>query len=96
MPNSIYGATGSTYGSRFFKPKKCSCGAFFFGAEKECENCFFKRNYAKIGNCVIENSEFRCGKSELTCENYFKCLNTAANRGWDGWRIVKYGDKIKS
>jgi hypothetical protein len=78
------GISGFPSGAKFLK-RRCKCGKIFFGEEKLCDECHFKRNYVKVGRCILENAEGRC-KDFFKCKNYDFCLEEASKRNWEGWR----------
>jgi len=93
MLKNMTGKFGFQNGLRFSKPKICACGATFYGPSKECDECYFKQNYLKVGKCIIENAPGRCEETDLTCEHYNECLDAANKNNWIGWRKVKNGNQ---
>jgi hypothetical protein len=81
------GKFGFQDGLKFSKVKKCKCGNYYNGPADMCDECFFKNNYIKMNNCVLENAQGRCEEGDK-CPFYNKCLNATAARGWNGWRKI--------
>ena len=87
------GKFGLQDGLRFYRPKKCTCGATFYGPDKECDDCYFEQNYVNVGKCIIENAEGRCNETDLICDHYKECLDIVVKKNWIGWKKVKNGNQ---
>jgi len=81
------GNYGFPSGLNYLKSKKCTCGNYFNGPGKCCDECFFKKSVAKPAKCKIENAQGRCELGDQ-CEHYSKCLQYCSDNDWDGWRVI--------